>query len=174
MRKFMFGIVALSFLITISKVETFAQSSSEIENAVRTGRRAADEYRRQEQEAQESANRSLYERNMAEIRVVERVCRPMWRQKTLTRRQFIESVTSKKSERRAITKICFDNEIWMNKWCSPPPPQQGWSDADKCIGKADDWPKMPEMKDFLEPTFRLSEFDPAMQRFYAEVAKKYE
>jgi len=33
---------------------------------------------------------------------------------------------------------------------------------------------MPEMKDFLKPTFRLNEFDPAMQRFYAEIAKKYE
>ncbi|WP_128082250.1 hypothetical protein [Sphingomonas sp. Ant20] len=62
----------------------------------------------------------------------------------------------------------------MNKWCSPPPSNQGWSDADKCVGKAEDWPEMPEMKEFLEPTFRLSEFDPAMQRFYAAVAKKYE
>jgi len=153
---------------------SYGQSSSEIESAVRAGRRAADEYRRQEQDSKDSANQALYEKNMAEIRVLEKICRPMWRQSQLTRREFIETFTKKKSERRAISKVCFENEIWMNKWCSPPPSNQGWSDADKCVGKAEDWPEMPEMKEFLEPTFRLSEFDPAMQRFYAAVAKKYE
>ncbi|WP_128082249.1 hypothetical protein [Sphingomonas sp. Ant20] len=51
---------------------SYGQSSSEIESAVRAGRRAADEYRRQEQDSKDSTNQALYEKNMAEIRVLEK------------------------------------------------------------------------------------------------------
>lgn len=86
-------LVALFSIAIGFSTPSYGQSSSEIESAVRAGRRAADEYRRQEQESKDSANQALYERNMVEIRVKEKICYPMWRQSQLTRREFIETFT---------------------------------------------------------------------------------
>lgn len=96
-----------------------AQTSGEVAQAVRTGRRAADEFRRQSEEAAYAASQSQLATALAETLVADRICKPMWKQNTITRREYIERITKKRSERRAVTSICYANELSMYGFCSP-------------------------------------------------------
>jgi hypothetical protein len=132
----------------------------------------ADEYRRQSKEAEYAANQRQIETALAETRVKDLVCKPMWKQTALSRRAYIERLTDKKSLRRAYIGVCYANELQMYRFCSPKEwgDYQGVAFPDSCVGKREDWPKPPEIKDY---TAKLDEFRQAEEDYKALVAAKY-
>lgn len=159
-------------LAILPAAPSVAQTSSDIEQAVRTGRRAADEYRRQSEAADYAASQRQIAAGIAEARVKDAVCKPMWRQTALSRREYIESITTKKSARRAYMNVCYTNELSMYGFCSPKEwgDYQGVAFPDSCVGKREDWPKPPDIKDYIT---RLDEFHKAEESYRALVASKY-
>lgn len=160
--------------------EVFGQTSAQVEQSVRNGRRIVQEYERQEAEAKTAATQAQYERSMNHYAIFRNVCKPMWQQSALSRREFIENVTKKRSEQRTIKEVCYSNEVLMWHWCGPnelnnPDPLNS---TELCVGKQSDWPKRPSKKDFMAgmtyPDYDAVKLEAAISSYEEAVSRKYD
>lgn len=164
----------LAVIFFLGSVQAEAQSSSDIEQAARAGRRAGEEYRRQAAEADDAARQAQLASSMAEADIEDSVCKPMWKQTALTRREFIGSLTKKRSQQRKVIQVCYSNELHMYGFCSPMTegyPQGGVAYPSSCVGRREDWPKPPQVSDFIPD--RIADFPRAEAAYRALVAAKY-
>lgn len=156
------------FATSFTPAPIVAQSQSEIERAVRDARRLEQEFERQEREAR----REFLRQNIVKAEIAEHICRPMWRQNELSRREYIATWTDKKRQQRAIAEVCYKDEIVMYSFCTPE--EYSGDVSSSCVGEQSDWPKPPQFEDYLEPTFRIDQFHADTAAYNRTIAKKYE
>ena len=104
---------------------------------MRTGRRVAEKYKQQEQEAAALNGERRVAEATCESEIFAKVCRPKWQQESSTRLQSIVDSVKKKKVQEEVAYTCYDHEVFMHEWCKPDM-WHGVANREHCVGNLED------------------------------------
>ena len=131
-------------LVTVLASPAAGQSQGDYDKAARQADNAVRAYK----DLQYTRNKDILDASMAMALVDLHICKPMFEQSALSRRQYIVSKVKGRGKQRAVSEECAEREMWMAKICEPRTAHdENWnvvkSYEPSCPSNWKDWPPPP-------------------------------